>query len=109
MKNREESLEKRAKEVLGLAEDADIRLPQLKKSWRKKAKENHPDQGGNEEFFKLILESKRYLEGESDPHLLENDKLVEKCLGYTPEELGDTYREWRLNKFYDLKNKSIWP
>jgi molecular chaperone DnaJ len=39
-------------DILGVAEDAS--QEDIKKSYRRLAKENHPDKGGNEELFKKI-------------------------------------------------------
>ena len=42
-------------EVLGVAQDASAST--LKKAYRKKALEHHPDKGGDEEKFKAIAEA----------------------------------------------------
>lgn len=116
-----ESLEERAKKVLGLARNQDIDEEKLKKVFRQKAKETHPDiNPENErsiEYFKLILQAKNYLKDkEGNKKLLKNDKLVEEYLGEPIEKLEKSYEElmkayenWRRNQFYDIENDSIWP
>lgn len=114
MKIKEEGLKKRARRILGLASKADIDVEEIKKQFRQRTKEYHPDTDmGNrslEKKFKLIVEAKNYLTGkEKEPLLLEENKLVEEFLGEPVEELGKSFKEWMQNRFYDLENKSIWP
>ncbi|OKY78495.1 MAG: DnaJ-class molecular chaperone [Candidatus Methanohalarchaeum thermophilum] len=115
------TLEDRAKKILGIARDVEINEKKLKKIFRQKAKENHPDMNPENEkateYFKLVLQAKNYLEGEKEnKKLLKNDKLVEEYLNEpipklikSYDELIEAYENWRKNQFYDVENKSIWP
>lgn len=123
MKNlkRKDYLEKIAKKIVGLAEDAEINPEKLRKAFRQKARDNHPDlnpeQKKSTQYFKLVVQAKNHLEGqEENIKLLEDKKLVEEFLGEPVQELGSSYKEflsayekWRRNQFYDMENKSIWP
>ncbi len=116
-----ENLTKRAKKILGITKTTEINSEELKKIFRLKAKENHPDMNSGQKeatkYFKLILEAKNYLENKGkNKRLLKNDDLVEDFLGESVEELGKSYNEilkeyeeWRRNHFYDMDNESIWP
>ena len=53
------NLPKTPHEILGLAHDAEI--TEIKKAYRKLAKEHHPDKGGDEEKFKEIQKAYEYL------------------------------------------------
>ncbi len=112
MKFREFGLEERAKQILGLAKKADIDLEEIKKYFRKKAKEYHPDVSREEKaslYFRLITQARDYLEKKETFDLIEDGELVEEFLGEKPEELGKTYHEWHISHFYNIKEKSIWP
>jgi len=113
MKLKEFGLEERAKQILGLAKKADIDLEEIKKYFRKKAKEYHPDVSREEKaslYFRLITQARDCLKKPRDSfNLLEDDGLVRDFLGEKPEELGKSYNEWLISHFYNIKEKSIWP
>jgi DnaJ-class molecular chaperone len=112
MKFKEFGLEERAKKILGLAEKAHIDSKEIKKYFREKAREYHPDVNRDEKatlYFRLITQARDYLDKRDSFNLIEDDKLVEEFLGEKPEELGKSYAEWRLSHFYNIKEKSIWP
>ena len=105
---RDKSLEQRAKEVLGLAREANIDLKKLKKAFRTLAKHHHPDRGGTTQYMKLINQAKGYLARKTtDTTLLEDDLLCEAFLGETPKELKKSYGNWIIDYavergFYDF-------
>ncbi len=109
---REKSLEQRAKAILGLAEKANINTEKLKKSFRRLAKENHPDKMPADKTltykFALIIQARAYLEGNrQNTNLLENDSLFESLVGCAPEQLKKSYGNWTIDYavergFYDF-------
>lgn len=117
----EDGLEKRAKKILDIVEGTDINEEKLKKVFRRKAKETHPDMNPENEkatkYFKLVLQAKNYLKGDKrNKKLLKNDELV---IDYIDEPVGElnrsyndliqAYERWRRNQFYNMENDSIWP
>ena len=114
MKFRELALEERCKKILGLASDAHVDLEQLRAQFREKAKSYHPDTNRSDSSlnvkFMLILQDYNYLRGDSrNTGLLEDTSLVERLLSEHVEELGKSYQEWLIDRFYDREGGTIWP
>ncbi len=61
-------------QVLGVDENAT--QDDIKKSYRKKAIEHHPDKGGNEETFKKISEAYDVLGNEDKRRQYDNQKII---------------------------------
>lgn len=108
-KTKKESLEERARMVLGLAREAEINPKELRRAFRRKAKKYHPDtnkdnESVSEQIMKLILGAREVLKGDySHTDYLENETLIRECLGRNVEELGQTYQEWLIKRgFYNF-------
>ncbi len=81
MKIKEKGLKKRARKILGLASKTEIDIEEIKRRFRQKTKEYHPDTDIENKSlnkkFKLIVQAKNYLAGkEKNPALLEDDNFV---------------------------------
>jgi len=114
MRIKEKGLKKRARKILGLSLKAEIDIEEIKRRFRQKTKEYHPDTDTENKSlnkkFKLIVQAKNYLAGkEKNPALLEDDNFIEEFLGEPVEKLGKSFKEWMQYHFYDFENKSIWP
>ena len=109
IKTREENLEERAKMALGFNRNENISEKELKKAWRQKAKEHHPDQNDSEDakkYFQLVREARDYLKGNRRVEMLDTS-VVSEYLGFEVD-LSPTYEQWRRERFYG-DGGSIWP
>jgi len=108
---RDEELTQRARKILGVDNTADG--IKIKRAYRKKARQIHPDiSNADDRVMGVVNQAYSLLTGKSEPTtLLENNDLVSLLIGLPvdPIEQIQTYDQWLKNKFYDMKNKSIYP
>ncbi|MGQ9719402.1 MAG: J domain-containing protein [Nitrososphaerales archaeon] len=109
---REDSIRRRAEQVLGLTSDAS--KEDIVKAYRKLALRYHPDRNPKDrdsmkkmqliaQAHDLLLRGIVYDNNLKQYELLEDDDLVKSILpeGVEPEPLGQSYRDWHKNQFYE--------
>lgn len=92
-------------EILGVSENAT--QEEIKKAYRKKAVENHPDKGGSEELFKKIAGAYDVLGDENKRKDYDNRKnnpfsnISDPFAGFNP------FEEFINNNFYKQRRRSV--
>lgn len=87
--------------VLGIAKGAT--QEEIKKAYRKKAKEHHPDKGGNEDEFKAILEAYECLSDEAKKQNYDKYGHAESRQAYDP--MADFMRKAGFSGFGPAQKK----
>ena len=102
MKFREDELKERAIKILNVG--SNVTADQIRKAYRKKARQVHPDISNQEDMIMgIVNQAYSLLIGENAPtSLLENDSLVSLVIGLPvdPIEQFKTYEQWMYSQFY---------
>ncbi len=108
MKFREDELKERALKILEINSTDD---EELKKAYRRKARQVHPDiSNQDDKIMGVVSQAYAFLKRKEKPtSLLENDGLVSLIIGekVTPIELVQRYENWQRTQFYSNGIPSI--
>lgn len=102
MKFRDDELRERALKILDINSNAST--DQIRKAYRKKARQIHPDVSANDDrIMGIVNQAYALLNGENaSVTLLEDDGLASLVIGLPvdPIEQSKTYEQWMYSQFY---------